>query len=543
MNSPLQNGEPDRVLLVDDDSSQSTLITALLARERRYRFAVETADRLSAAQKRLETGGLDVILLDLGLPDSQGIQTIRTVRECAQRIPIIVLTGWDDEEMALDTLQNGAQDYLVKSAVDQALLVRSICYAIQRHYSDQALNDHRQRLQLLMKSIPDVRIYFKDEVGRFVDVNPALAKIHGFNAPQDLIGKTDFHLFSSEHAEAAREDELFVIHTGQPIAGKVEKETSSDGTTRWALTTKMPLCDEDGQIIGTCGISRDITELKQAQEQLIETNAKLTAALAGLRQSHEELKLTQLQLIQAEKLQSLGQMAAGVAHEIKNPLAILHMGIGCLGETPFAGDEQMDGIVTEMKNAVHRAETIVRDMLDYSAAKDLALEQIALDSLITRTMRIVRYEFTKAKVNVVTRFSGDLPTFPLDAPKIQQVLINIFINACHAMPGGGTLTITTGQEVYEADEPAEEDPSSRGVPFRRGEKLAVIEVRDTGTGIPEDTLRNIFDPFFTTKARGTGTGLGLSVVKKIIELHGGRISIANATEGGARVTIWLRSEL
>jgi signal transduction histidine kinase len=142
---------------------------------------------------------------------------------------------------------------------------------------------------------------------------------------------------------------------------------------------------------------------------------------------------------------------------------------------------------------------------------------------------------------VVTRFAEDLPAYPLDAPKIQQVLVNIFINACHAMPGGGVLTITTGQKVFKADEPEEEGSHVNGAAFHHGEKLAVMEIGDTGAGIPAEKLRHIFDPFFTTKAHGAGTGLGLSVVKKIVELHGGRISIANAPAGGARVTILLRS--
>jgi PAS domain S-box-containing protein len=539
MNTAPADEHPARVLLVEDDSIQITFIQALLAREPRPGFAIETVECLTAARERLESGGIDVILLDLRLPDSHGIQTVRAVRECSRSIPIIVLTGSDEEEMALEALKNGAQDYLVKSAVHGPTLARSIRYAIQRRSSEQVLGEQRRRLQLLMDSIPDVRIYFKDEVGRFIDVNPALAKFHGFNASQELIGKTDFHLFSSEHAEATREDELMVIHTGLPVVGKVEKETTPDGTTRWAMTTKMPLRGEEGQIIGTCGISRDITDLKRAEEQLIETNGRLTTAVSDLLKLHEELKATHLHLIQAEKLQSLGQMAAGVAHEIKNPLAILHLGIEYLGEYLHGRDEQINSVVTDLKDAVHRAETIIHGMLDYSAAKDLTLEPVALDSLISQTLRFVRYELAKAKVDVVTRFTDDLPALPLDAPKIQQVLVNIFSNACHAMPGGGTLTITTSQKVLEADEPKVEGPHGGSVAFHQGDKVAVIEICDTGTGIPVDTLQNIFGPFFTTKARGSGTGLGLSVAKKIIELHGGRISIANAPEAGARVTILL----
>jgi PAS domain S-box-containing protein len=541
MDTAPQETDRTQVLLIEDDLVQIDFITTLLSRERRDHFAVETSHRLSVAQKRLETGGIDVILLDLGLPDSQGIETVRMVHECAHSIPIIVLTGADDEDLALETLRNGAEDYLAKTGVDGPALARAIRYAIQRRRSDRELNEQRRRLHLLMECIPDLRIYFKDEGGCFIDVNPALARVYGFSSPQNLIGKTDFDLFSREHAEAARKDEQMIIRTGQTIAGKVERETITDGTTRWALTTKIPLRGEDGQIIGTCGISRDITGLKQAEEQLRQTNETLSNAFRELLKLHEELKATQLQLIQAEKLQSLGQMAAGVAHEIKNPLAILHMGIEYLGEYLLGRDEQIHAVISELKDAVSRANVIVREMLDYSAAAELVLEQVALDSLISKALRFVRHELAKAKINVVTQFAGGLPAFPLDASKMQQVLINVFVNACHAMPAGGTLTISTAQKVLEADEPEGARSGVKDVAFHKGERLAVLEIRDTGTGIPEDTLRHIFDSFVTTKARGTGTGLGLSVVRQIIELHGGRINIANAPEGGACVTIWLKS--
>ena len=257
-----------------------------------------------------------------------------------------------------------------------------------------------------MESIPDLRIYFKDQRGRFIDVNPALAKNYGFNSPQKLIGKTDFDLFSSGtcRGRSPGRSEETIIRTGQTIAAaRWRSETIPDGTTHWALTTKMPLCGEDGQIIGTCGISRDITGLKQAEEQLVATNARLTKAFADLLKLHEELKATQLQLIQAEKLQSLGQMAAGVAHEIKNPIANLHMGIEYLGEYLRGRDEQINCVIADLKEAVHRAEMIVRDMLDYSAAKDLTIENVALDALIHHTLRFVRHEFANTRIRVVTR--------------------------------------------------------------------------------------------------------------------------------------------
>jgi len=534
---------PDcRVLLVEDDPDQVVVIKVLFARITTGHLILEVADRLSIALDSLANSVVDVILLDLSLPDSQGLDTVIKVRECAAAIPIVVLTGREDESLALDAINHGAQDYLVKGTVDGGLLARSIRYAIQRFRAERTLMAQRHRQRLLMESIPDCRIYFKDECGRFLEVNMALAKHSGLDDPQEAIGKTDFDLFTEEHAESAAKDEQEVMRSGRPIVGKVEKETLRDGRISWALTTKMPLHGEDGRTMGIFGISRDISELKQSEEKLVEMNARLTTAVGNLLNLNEELKATQLQLIQAEKLQSLGQMAASVAHEVKNPLAILHMGIECLDEHFFGNNGQMNMVVSEMKNAVVRAESVIRDMLDYSSARDLELRPVGVNSLISQTLRFVRHELNRGRVTAITHFAEDLPSCPLDAPKIEQVFVNVFVNACHAMPNGGELTIDTSQRIFEMDQAEPDARESESARFKAGDKVVVVEVRDNGTGIPEETLQKIFDPFFTTKTSGNGTGLGLSVVKKIIELHGGSISIANADGGGARVTIMLKPE-
>jgi signal transduction histidine kinase len=282
--------------------------------------------------------------------------------------------------------------------------------------------------------------------------------------------------------------------------------------------------------------------MKQAEEKLVEINTRLTSVVDDLLNSNEALKATQLQLIQAEKLQSLGQMAASVAHEVKNPLSILQMGIECLDEHFFGGDEQMNMVVSEMKDAVLRAESVIRDMLDYSSAGDLELRPICVNLVISQTLRFVRHELNRGKVRVVTHFAEDLPPCKLDAPKIEQVFVNVLLNACHAMPEGGALTIETFHKIFDAGDAEPDVPDCESVRFQTGDKIVVVEIRDTGTGIPEEKLQRIFDPFFTTKTSGKGTGLGLSVVRKIIDLHGGTISIANADGGGALVTIVLNPD-
>ena len=191
---------------------------------------------------------------------------------------MVVLTGNDDEQLALDTMAQGAQDYLVKGMVDGRLLVRSIRYSMYRLRSEHTLNEQRRRHRLLMESIPDVRIYFKDLQGRFLEVNQALAALYGFHDPAQAVGLTDYDLFTKEHADLAAQDEQKVIHTGKPVIGKIEKEVLQNGETSWALTTKMPLHDEDGGTIGIFGLSRDITGLKKAEEDLMAAVGNLTRA-------------------------------------------------------------------------------------------------------------------------------------------------------------------------------------------------------------------------------------------------------------------------
>ncbi|MEA3207273.1 MAG: hypothetical protein QOE70_330 [Chthoniobacter sp.] len=411
----------------------------------------------------------------------------------------------------------------------------------ERRLADQALAQERQRLSTLMDSVPD-NIYFKDEESRFLQANRAVAQRFHLHSPDEVIGKSDRDFFAPQHAEAAREDELQVMKTETPLIGKIEHETFPDGRQRWALTTKMPLRDVHGQVVGTFGISRDVTALKNAEENLRDANARLREVLADLTRSHEELKAAQLQLIQAEKMQSVGRLAAGIAHEVKNPLAIIEMGLGCLIRDRNPESEDFETVVKEMHEAVERANTVISGLLDFSSSKQLDIREADLSAVVEKSLRLMKHELINGKITAVRRLDRHLPTCRLDTNKIEQVFINIFTNACHAMPKGGALTVTTyatnlgdGEDEWTAGDRS-------GTRFRKGERVAVVEVRDTGSGIPEEELAKIFDPFFTTKPTGKGTGLGLTVAKKIVDLHGGRLKIDNALEGGAIVTVTFKIE-
>jgi signal transduction histidine kinase len=281
-----------------------------------------------------------------------------------------------------------------------------------------------------------------------------------------------------------------------------------------------------------------IVRRKQAEEKLKQALAALMTTHEELKATHEKLMGTELELIQAAKLESLGTLAAGVAHEVKNPLQTILMGLDYLDNNLPGGNDNTGLVLRDMRGAVSRANVIVREMVQLSSATDFEPKAEDLNGLVESSLMLVNNQVIAAQVSVVRSLAPDLPWVPLDRNKMEQVLINLFINALQAMSQGGVLKVTTRLSRQGGDLKL---GALAFPPFQPGESVVILEVQDTGTGIPEDLLPRIFDPFFTTKPTGVGTGLGLSVVKKIIDLHGGAIAIRNAPAGGAMVTLLLRA--
>lgn len=674
MKSDIQNAKL-KVLLIEDSPGDARLMRELLTSAPGPSFEVEHHDLLSTGLDRLAQGDIAVVLLDLSLPDSLGLETFARVHGCAPQVPIIVLSGQDDESLAIKTVHEGAQDYLVKGQVDSRLLVRSIRYAIERKRTEEALSKERDLLHTLLDNLPD-RIYFKDAQSRFIRISRGVAEQFKLSHPREAMQKTDFDFFAPEHARAALADERHVMETGRPIIGKVERETLPDGTVTWALTSKLPLKDRQGRIIGNFGISRDITTVKkiedelagernllrslidnlpdyiyvkdaqerylvdniahrrwlgahspeevtgktdadffpaavaaqysaddlatvrsghpllnreepvtdrsgnrrwhsttkvplrnaqgritglvcigrditdqrlagerlqQANQELARSKEELLHVLADLQKSHEELKAAQYQLIQAEKMQSVGRLAAGVAHEVKNPLAILAMGIDYMSKHLASPDENVALILNDMNDALKRADSIILGLLDFSVPRALDLHGEDASAIVEQSLALVRHELSTTSIKVVKELAEHLPAVWLDKNKIKQVLVNVLTNAIHAMTEGGTLTLRTYAKQLQVGEIDRDAGSRMADRFRAGERVVVIEIVDEGTGISEEKLAKIFDPFFTTKPTGKGTGLGLTVTKKIIELHGGHIEIKTRSELGVIVTITFKA--
>jgi signal transduction histidine kinase len=256
-----------------------------------------------------------------------------------------------------------------------------------------------------------------------------------------------------------------------------------------------------------------------------------------VRRYQAELRATQLQLIQSEKLDSVGRMAAGVAHEVKNPLMMILTGIKVLSKRLPDADDQTRLLLHDMEEAVERADRIIAGLLNYARDRDLDVALTDVNDTIERSAMLVKHDLENAHITLTSRLQPGLPKLQLDEFKMQQVFVNLVTNAIHAIERDGEVVITTTLEKMTRGTLVGHRRTDR---FVRGERVVVVRIEDSGPGIPADHLEKIFDPFFTTKPTGRGTGLGLSVSQQIVEMHGGIIEVGNRETGGARVTITLK---
>jgi len=265
----------------------------------------------------------------------------------------------------------------------------------------------------------------------------------------------------------------------------------------------------------------------------------LEKARDELTHSLDALQQTQLQLIDKARLESIGRLAAGVAHEVKNPLAVIQLGVDYLNLSLFDNEAYRE-VAGEMENAVQRADRVIKGLLDFSRADRIELEPADLNGVIRDSLQMVKHELLKKQIAVQEALSPQIPSLPLDPNRMKQVFINLFVNAVHAMQVGGRLSVQSSPVALSGEDFAL--ISSYTDRFRVGEPVVMVAVEDDGCGIPREKLDRLFEPFFTTKPAGEGTGLGLSVTRKIMDLHGGAITICNLPEGGVRACLYFKTE-
>lgn len=257
-----------------------------------------------------------------------------------------------------------------------------------------------------------------------------------------------------------------------------------------------------------------------------------------LRKAYVRLQEMQEQVIQSAKLNAVGVLASGVAHEVRNPLAIILQGVNYLEDNKSLPGEIRE-VLESIKNNIKRADKIINLLLDFSKATRLSLEPEDVNSILESSLGLLKNKLeASGRVSVCREFKTDIPKIRADKNKLEQVFINLLLNSLQAMPDGGTITIRSyAEQLGEA---------SKGIGrrdedyFKIGEQAIVVEIEDTGVGISEESLRKIFDPFYTTKSPQEGSGLGLSVSRNIINMHKGLINVKSRLGRGTKVTIVLK---
>ncbi len=388
-------------------------------------------------------------------------------------------------------------------------LEKRLYYAVGRDITrrkqvEDALEREQNLLKAFMDNTPD-HIYFKDRESRFIRINKAQTNLFHLSDAQEAIGKTDAEFFTGEHAQQAYADEQKVIRTGEPMAAKEEKETWPSGEETWVSTTKAPLFDRSGQIIGTFGISRDITERVRAQEEL--QAAKEAAEYADRAKS---------------------DFLANMSHELRTPMNAI------IGFAEILRDEIIGPIRPEQRDLVVDIHTsgrhllnMINDILDLSKIEagtmDLDFETFSVVDTMEEVNTIVNALASKKRIHLTQEFHQDI-TVTADKTKFKQILYNLLANGVKFTNEGGRVTT----KLESAD------------------NSLIVRVIDTGVGISPEDQEMLFQAFTqvdTSKARAhEGTGLGLALTKRLVELHGGEIWVESTIGEGSTFSFTLPTQ-
>ena len=513
------------ILLVDDIAANLRVLYESL-NGRNYKLLIANGGK--QALEVVHKSHPDLIMLDIMMPDMDGFEVCRRLKQDPEtaHIAVIFLSALDDTTDKLRGFKLGAVDYVTKPfhPEEVAARVETHCKILSL---ERELAQRNRQLELVRDRILNSMtegVVGLDRNGRASFVNPAAERILGAEARQILARE----LSDWEPAMLREAIGRILADSGEINLSDLALPTP-DGAMRQAELHIAPI-SENERPQGAVLVLRDLSERQRVEATLSRTNDELN-------KSHRELRQAQMQLIQAAKLESVGRLAAGVAHEVKNPLAIVQLGLDYL-EPALAADPVASEVRRDMLTAVSRADTVVRGLLDFSRERALELRPHAINDILNESLKLVRHELTQRNIRVDAALADNLPKLQFDADKLQQVFLNLFMNAMHAMQHDGTLRVSTSLTQLDDDKIG---PHARQCGFLGGDTVLRVVIEDSGPGIKSEDLDRLFDPYFTTKRQGEGTGLGLSVTRNIVTLHQASIDLENRNTGGARAVLLFRN--
>jgi PAS domain S-box-containing protein len=504
---------PLRVLLVEDDPDDVLLCRDAISHSG-LRCRLSVAGTLHAAMDCLTDAGADVALIDLSLPDAEGLQAVTALAQQFAGLPIVVLTGLHDEQAAAGALQAGAEDYLVKGPGSRDTIGRAVRYAIERkrgeqarlakdaaeaakHRAEQNARELERNYRQLFDCNPFPMIVFDTSTLMLLEVNDAAAHYYGYPR-QELLTQDLTRLCLADDAPSltAAVTAAAAVQRWGPL-----RQVKGDGTVVEVNITSHHLSFDSRD--ARCMVIEDITQ-----------------------KEHLERRLRQ-----SQRLESLGQLAGGIAHDFNNLLGII---IGyatmCAHDVESAARTDprwrtLHDDLSHILQAGDRGTNLTRHLLSFARAEPVQTRVIDLNTIVTGVEQLLRRTIGE-DVEMTTHLTTRPWPIRADSGQVEQVLLNLVVNARDAMPTGGTITIDT--DPITIDEHDTDHPG--GLPGR----YMQLRVIDTGTGMDQATIDRAFEPFFTTKPKGQGTGLGLATIYGIVTQAGGHAQIVS--EPGAGTT-------
>lgn len=526
-----------RVLLVEDNDDDSILIRETLSHTP---VAIERTEQLSTALERLAQTRFDAVLLDLSLPDAFGLDTIGRMVRQAPGVPVVVLTGLNDEETAVKAVEQGAQDYLIKGQADGNLLARSLRYAIQRHKAEESLKERHREL-LVLRKISETTL-------SSLNLTAVLEKIL-----EEAMRSGSFDLGNIRLLDKAGEDLEVVVARGYRDPYNVSSHRRISRTAQGALSShfreqlfERPEVEEhvqacrgfrtlkregvesfvqvpvraEGEVLGIIQMAnRKPRQFKNEEIHLLETIGNQMGIAVQRALLYEKTQKQARELEKANKLQA--DFAAMIAHDLRSPL----MNITGAAEVMMAG---MFGSVTdEQKKWLQRIQAnsrnlvdLVSDFLDVAKLEsgriDIQKEQVDLGALIQTSIENYRLVALEKQISVKEAVCPALPSVRADPLRLEQVLSNLISNALKFSPAAGAVEV--GARLSQPGE-------------------VEVWVKDNGIGIPGDEIGQLFEKYRQAgnvkKSYHKGTGLGLVICKMIVEAHGGRIAVRTQENKGS----------
>src|SRR6266446_332652 len=497
-------GVPLRLLLVEDSENDALLLVRELTRAG-FEPVVERVETAVTMQAALDRQGWDIVLGDYSMPQFGGAAALALLREGGLDVPFIIVSGTIGEERAVAAMKAGASDYVPKDKLKRLVPVierelREAAGRRERRRAEAALREAEAGYSTLVEQAP-VGIYRSNPAGRFLSANRALARILGYGSPAELLGLDMTRDVYADPAERQRllDRDSYTEREYDEVEATWKRK---DGRRLTVQLSVRAVRDGSGGVEYYETFVRDVTEQRRLEGQLL----------------------------QAQKMEAVGRLAGGVAHDFNNLLTVILSYSDLLLENLPEGSSTGEDI-GQIRKAAQGASELTRQLLAFSRQQVLEPKVVDLNVAVTGIERLLA-RVLREDIQLRCALAADAGTVRVDPGQLEQVIMNLAVNARDAMPNGGRLTIETAN--VDMDETYME-----AHPLAAPGRYVMLAVTDTGMGMDAATQARIFEPFFTTKEAGKGTGLGLATVQGIVQQSGGFIWVYSEPNHGTCFKIYL----